>query len=249
MNVKERVSEAEWQLRVDLAACYRLVALFGWDDLIFTHISARLPGGEHDFLINPYGMMFEEVTASSLVKIDLDGNKLLESPYEINPAGFTIHSAIHAAREDVRCVLHTHSINGVAVSASRAGMLPISQQSIFVLGSLGYHDYEGVALHEGEKPRLVRDLGDKMFFMLRNHGLLTVGASVSDAFLQMYLFESACTIQLRAQAASDELIPVDAKIVAGATLAAKQVTRSMGSSLAWPGLLRKLDRVDRSYRD
>jgi ribulose-5-phosphate 4-epimerase/fuculose-1-phosphate aldolase len=249
MNVKERVSEAEWQLRVDLAACYRLVALFGWDDLIFTHISARLPGGEHDFLINPYGMMFEEVTASSLVKIDLDGNKLLESPYEINPAGFTIHSAIHAAREDVRCVLHTHSINGVAVSASRAGMLPISQQSIFVLASLGYHDYEGVALHEGEKPRLVRDLGDKMFFMLRNHGLLTVGASVSDAFLQMYLFESACSIQLRAQAASAELIPVDAKIVAGATLAAKQATRSMGSSLAWPGLLRKLDRVDRSYRD
>ncbi|HEX4451569.1 MAG TPA: class II aldolase/adducin family protein [Kofleriaceae bacterium] len=249
MNVKERVSEAEWQLRVDLAACYRLVALFGWDDLIFTHISARVPGGDHDFLINPYGMMFEEVTASSLVKIDLDGNKLLESPYEINPAGFTIHSAIHAAREDVRCVLHTHSINGVAVSASPAGVLPISQQSIFVLASLGYHDYEGVALHEGEKPRLVRDLGDKMFFMLRNHGLLTVGASVSDAFLQMYLFESACAIQLRAQAASDELIPVDAKIVAGATLAAKQVTRSMGSSLAWPGLLRKLDRVDRSYRD
>jgi ribulose-5-phosphate 4-epimerase/fuculose-1-phosphate aldolase len=249
MNVKERVSEAEWQLRVDLAACYRLVALYGWDDLIFTHISARLPGPEHHFLINPYGVMFEEVTASSLVKIDLDGNKLLESPYEINPAGFTIHSAIHAAREDVRCVLHTHSVNGVAVSASRAGVLPISQQSIFVLASLGYHDYEGVALHEGEKPRLVRDLGDKMFFMLRNHGLLTVGASVSDAFLQMYLFESACTIQLRAQAASDELIAIDAKIVAGATLAAKQVTRSMGSSLAWPGLLRKLDRVDRSYRD
>jgi ribulose-5-phosphate 4-epimerase/fuculose-1-phosphate aldolase len=223
--------------------------MYGWDDLIFTHISARLPGAEHHFLINPYGMMFEEVSASSLVKVDLEGNKLLESPYEINPAGFTIHSAIHAAREDVRCVLHTHSINGVAVSASQLGVLPISQQSIFVLASLGYHDYEGVALHEGEKPRLVRDLGDKMFFMLRNHGLLTVGASVSDAFLQMYLFESACAIQLRAQAASDELIPVDAKLVAGATLAAKQVTRSMGSSLAWPGLLRKLDRVDRSYRD
>ena len=249
MNVKTVVSEAEWQLRVDLAACYRLVALYGWDDLIFTHISARLPGPEHHFLINPYGMMFEEVTASSLVKIDLDGNKLLESRYEINPAGFTIHSAIHAAREDVRCVLHTHSINGVAVSTSRQGVLPISQQSIFVLASLGYHDYEGVALHEGEKPRLVRDLGDKMFFTLRNHGLLTVGASVSDAFLQMYLFESACTIQLRAQAASTELIPIDPKIVAGATMAAKQVTRSMGSSLAWPGLLRKLDRVDRSYRD
>jgi ribulose-5-phosphate 4-epimerase/fuculose-1-phosphate aldolase len=249
MNVKAQVTETEWQLRVDLAACYRLVAHFGWDDLIFTHISARLPGPEHHFLINPYGMTFDEVTASSLVKIDLEGNKLMEGPYEINPAGFTIHSAIHAAREDVRCVLHTHSLNGVAVSASRAGVLPLSQQSIFVLASLAYHDYEGVALHEGEKPRLVRDLGDKMFLMLRNHGLLTAGATIADAFQMMYVFESACAIQLRAQAAATELIHVDPKIIAGATMAAKQVTRSMGSALAWPGLLRKLDRIDRSYRD
>src|SRR6476469_2440271 len=166
VDVKSQVSEAEWQLRVDLAACYRLVAHFGWDDLIFTHISARVPGDEHHFLINPYGMTFDEVTASSLVKIDLDGRKVLESPYEINPAGFTIHSAIHAARDDAKCVLHTHSINGVAVSATKAGVLPLSQQSTFVLASLGYHDYEGVALNSEEKPRLVRDLGDKMFFML-----------------------------------------------------------------------------------
>ena len=249
MNVKAQVTEAEWQLRVDLAACYRLVAHFGWDDLIFTHISARLPGPEHYFLINPYGMTFDEVTASSLVKIDLEGRKLMDSPYEINPAGFTIHSAIHAVREDVRCVLHTHSINGVAVSASRQGVLPISQQSIFVLASLGYHDYEGVALHEGEKPRLVRDLGDKTFLMLRNHGLLTAGPSIPEAFQAMYTFEAACAIQLRAQAASTELIPIDPKIIAGATMAAKQVTRSMGASLAWPGLLRKLDRIDQSYRD
>lgn len=248
-DVKTRVSDTEWQLRTDLAACYRLVALYGWDDLIFTHISARLPGPEHQFLINPYGMTFDEVTASSLVKIDLDGRKVMDSPYEINPAGFTIHSAIHGAREDARCVLHTHSVNGVAVSAQRGGVLAISQQSIFVLASLGYHDYEGVALHEGEKPRLVRDLGDKSFLMLRNHGLLTVATSIADAFLLMYLFESACTIQLRAQAASSELIPVDPKIVAGATMMAKQVTRSAGGGLAWPGLLRKLDRVDRSYRD
>jgi len=248
-DVKSRVSEAEWQLRVDLAACYRLVAHYGWDDLIFTHISARIPGDGHHFLLNPYGMTFDEVTASSLVKIDLEGRKVMESPYEINPAGFTIHSAIHAAREDAKCVLHTHSINGVAVSASKQGVLPISQQSIFVLASLGYHDYEGVALHEGEKPRLVRDLGDKSFLMLRNHGLLTVGATIADAFLLMYLFESACMIQLRAQAAAAELIPIDTKIVAGAQMMAKQVTRSAGGGLAWPGLLRKLDRIDRSYRD
>lgn len=248
-DVKSQVSEEEWKLRVDLAACYRLVALYGWDDLIFTHISARLPGTEHNFLINPYGMTFDEVTASSLVKIDLEGRKLMESPYEINPAGFVIHSAIHAAREDAKCVLHTHSINGVAVSATKQGVLPISQQSIFALASLAYHDYEGVALNEGEKPRLVRDLGDKAFLMLRNHGLLTVGPTIPDAFLLMYLFEAACTIQLRAQSTQAELIPIDAKIIAGATMAAKQVMRSAGGGLAWPGLLRKLDRLDRSYRD
>jgi ribulose-5-phosphate 4-epimerase/fuculose-1-phosphate aldolase len=249
MDVKSKVSEAEWKLRVDLAAAYRLVALYGWDDLIFTHISARVPEGDHHFLINPYGMTFDEVTASSLVKIDLEGRKVMDSPYEINPAGFTIHSAIHAAREDAQCVMHTHSLNGVAVSATKGGVLPVSQQSIFVLSSLAYHDYEGVALLEGEKPRLVRDLGDKSFFMLRNHGILTVGASIPDAFLFMYLFESACTIQVRAQSASNELISIDPKIVAGAQMAAKQVTRNAGGALAWPGLLRKLDRLDRTYRD
>jgi ribulose-5-phosphate 4-epimerase/fuculose-1-phosphate aldolase len=148
--VRAQVSDAEWQLRVDLAACYRLVALYGWDDLVFTHISARVPGPEHHFLINPYGMLFDEITASSLVKIDLAGRKVMDSPYEINPAGFTIHSAIHGAREDARCVLHVHTLNGVAVSAQKAGLLPISQQSIVVLTALGYHDYEGIALNEDE---------------------------------------------------------------------------------------------------
>ncbi len=247
-DVKSRVSEAEWQTRVDLAACYRLVAQYGWDDLIFTHISARVPGDSHHLLINPYGMMFEEVTASSLVKIDLEGRKVLDSPYEINPAGFVIHSAIHAARDDAKCVLHTHSQNGAAVSATKGGVLPLSQQSIFVLASLGYHDYEGVALLEGEKPRLVRALGDRSFLMLRNHGLLTVGASIADAFVYMYLFESACSIQLRAQAASPELISIDPKIIAGATMMAKQATRSQGGMLAWPALLRALDRRDPSFR-
>jgi len=247
-DVRSQVGDVEWQLRVDLAACYRLVAHFGWDDLIFTHISARLPGPEHHFLINPYGMTFDEITASSLVKIDLEGKKVLDSPYEINPAGFTIHSAIHAGRDDARCVLHTHSINGVAVSAQKAGVLPISQQSTFVLASLGYHDYEGIALNPEEKPRLVRDFGDKQFLMLRNHGLLTVGATVADAFLAMYTFEAACMIQVRAQAGG-ELISVDPRIIAGAVAMRNTVSQGIGpGALAWPGLLRKLDRIDPSFR-
>jgi len=182
-TVRALVSEAEWEQRVNLAACYRLVAQFGWTDLIFTHISARVPGPEHHFLINPYGMLFDEITASSLVKVGLDGRKVMESPYDINPAGFTIHSAIHAARDDANCVLHVHSVNGIAVSAQRDGLLPLSQHSIYVLPSLAYHDYEGIALNVDEKPRLVRDLGDCRFLMLRNHGLLTVGSSVAEAFV------------------------------------------------------------------
>jgi ribulose-5-phosphate 4-epimerase/fuculose-1-phosphate aldolase len=247
-DVRSRVGDAEWQLRVDLAACYRLVAHYGWDDIVFTHISARVPGPEHHFLINPYGMLFDEITASSLVKIDLAGQKVMESPHEINPAGFTIHSAIHAAREDAKCVLHVHTLNGVAVGAQKDGVLPVSQQSIVVLASLGYHDYEGIALNEDEKPRLVRDLGEKSFLMLRNHGLLTVGETVADAFLFMYTFESACAIQVRAQAGGGELIPVDPRIVAGVKAAVKQVTRGAGGGIAWPGLLRKLDRLDPGYR-
>lgn len=248
-SVRDKVSPEEWSQRVALAAAYRLVAHFHWDDLIFTHLSARVPGPEHHFLINPYGMLFDEVTASSLVKVDLEGRKVMDSPFEINPAGFVIHSAIHAAREDASCVLHVHSVNGVAVSAQKGGVLPVSQQSIFVLSSLGYHNYEGVALRDDEKPRLVRDLGQNHFLMLRNHGLLTVADNIPDAFLFLYLFESACTIQLRAQAGGGELIPVDPRIVAGAQSQAKQVTRGAGGALAWPALLRRLDRVDASYRE
>jgi ribulose-5-phosphate 4-epimerase/fuculose-1-phosphate aldolase len=247
--VKPLVSAAEWEVRVNLAAAYRLVALHGWDDLVFTHISARVPGPEHHFLINPYGMMFEEITASSLVKIDLAGNKVMDSPYEINPAGFTIHSCIHAAREDVACIVHVHSVNGVAVSAQTEGLLPISQQSLFVLSSLAYHDYEGVALNSGEQPRLVADLGNKSFFMLRNHGLLTVGSSPADAFLFMYLFESACTIQVRAQHGGKDLIRTPTPILEGIQAAATQVTRGLGGALVWPGLLRKLDRANPGYQD
>jgi ribulose-5-phosphate 4-epimerase/fuculose-1-phosphate aldolase len=250
MNAAARpgMTPAEWQLRVDLAACYRLVAEFGWSDLVFTHVSARIPGPEHHVLINPYGMLFDEITASSLVKVDLHGNKVEDSPWPVNPAGFVIHSAIHAARDDAQCVLHTHTANGVAVSAQAGGVLPISQQSIFVLASLGYHAYEGVALLDDEKPRLVRDLGANTFLMLRNHGLLTVAPTIPDAFLSMYVFESACAIQVRAQAGGGDLVAIDPRIVAGAKAQAAQVTKGLGGALAWPGLLRRLESRDPSYR-
>jgi ribulose-5-phosphate 4-epimerase/fuculose-1-phosphate aldolase len=249
ISVRHQVTPKEWEQRVALAAVYRLVAHFGWDDLIFTHLSARVPGGDHHFLINPYGMTFDEITASSLVKVDLNGRKVMESPFEINPAGFTIHSAIHGARENANCVLHVHSINGTAVSAQKEGVLSISQQSIFVLSSLGYHDYEGVALREDEKPRLVRDLGDKNFFMLRNHGLITVADNIPDAFLFMYTFESACMIQLRAQAGGGDLVTIDPGIIETAKQQAATVTAEAGGRLAWPAMLRKLDRIDPSYRN
>jgi ribulose-5-phosphate 4-epimerase/fuculose-1-phosphate aldolase len=244
-----QVSDAEWRTRVDLAAAYRLVALFKWDDLVFTHITARVPGRDNEFLINPYGLMFEEITASSLVKIDTAGNKLDDTPFPVNPAGFTIHSAIHGARHDAQCVLHTHTLNGVAVAAQKHGVLPLSQQSIFVLSSLAYHDYEGVALRDDEKPRLVKDLGEKNFLMLRNHGLLTLGPTVADAFLNMYLFETVCNIQVRAMAGGSELVHVDPRIIAGAQQQAKEVTKGVGGgALTWPGLLRRLERIDPGYR-
>jgi len=249
-SLEHEVSPEEWQLRVDLAAAYRLVAAFKWDDLVFTHISARLPGSLDSFLINPYGLMFEEITASSLVKIDGRGNKLGSSEFPVNPAGFTIHSAIHSARHDAQCVLHVHSLNGIAVSAQKGGVLPLSQQSIFVLSNLSYHGYEGVALRDDEKPRLVADLGpSNNFLMLRNHGLLTLGATVADAFVAMYLFETTCTIQVRAMAGGTELIPVEPKIISTASEQARVATRGAGGGgLAWPALLRKLDRMDPSYR-
>jgi ribulose-5-phosphate 4-epimerase/fuculose-1-phosphate aldolase len=239
--------DAEWRLRVDLAAAYRLVALFGWDDLIFTHLSARVPGPEHHFLINPYGMMFEEITASSLVKVGLDGEPVEDTEWPVNPAGFNIHSAIHAAREDAQCVMHLHSVNGVAVSAQAEGLQPLSQQSLFALASISYHDYEGVALNEDEKPRLVADLGHTNFMILRNHGLLTCAETVADAFIFMYILEQACRIQVLAQSGGNELIPIPSAIVDGIQAAAAQVTRNAGGALAWPGLRRRLDRQNPGY--
>lgn len=246
-SLKDTVGTTEWQVRADLAACYRLVALYGWTDLIFTHISARVPGPDHHFLINPYGLMFDEINASSLVKVDLNGNKVIDSPFPINPAGFVIHSAVHEARNDIQCVLHTHTRAGVAVSAQKCGVLPISQQSTFVLASLAYHDYEGVAFRDEEKPRLQADLGSRTFLMLRNHGLLTLGRTIADAFLSMYMFESACQIQVSAQAGG-ELTEVDPRIVSGAAQAMKVQTDSVGAAFVWPSLLRKLERIDPSYK-
>jgi ribulose-5-phosphate 4-epimerase/fuculose-1-phosphate aldolase len=251
-QVEGRVSAEEWQARLDLAAAYRLVALFRWDDLVFTHITAKIPGSEH-FLINPYGLMFDEITASSLIKIDIQGKVLQDTPFPINPAGFVIHSAVHAARHDAQCVMHTHTLNGVAVSAQKRGLLPISQFSIFVLASLGYHDYEGVALNDDEKPRLVADLGHKVFLMLRNHGLLTVGPTVAGAFQAMYSFETACAVQIRAQAGGaigdGGLIEIPPAILRTAAEQARQVTLGAGpGALIWPGLLRRLDRIDSGWR-
>ena len=249
MSVREKVSAAEWQARVDLAALYRLTALYHWDDLVFTHISMRVPGEGHHFLINPYGFLFEEITASSLVKVDLACNVILETPYFINPAGFMIHGAVHEAREDAICVYHTHTVHGVAVSAQKNGLLPISQYSLLPLATIAYHSYEGLALNADEKPRLVADLGSKQALILRNHGLLTVGRSAAEAFLLMYALETACRMQVLAQSGGSELIPIADPILKGVQAQVEQVTMGMGADIVWPALLRKLDRFDLSYRE
>jgi ribulose-5-phosphate 4-epimerase/fuculose-1-phosphate aldolase len=246
-SIKNSVGVSEWNLRVDLAAAYRLVAFYGWSDLVFTHISARIAGPEHHFLINPYGLMFDEITASSLIKVDQQGNKISESSFPVNPAGFTIHSCIHEARPDVGCVLHTHTRAGIAVSAQKCGVLPISQQSTFVIPQLAYHDYEGVALREDEKPRLQADLGKNNYLMLRNHGLLTCGATVASAFIAMYQFETTCQIQIAAQTGG-ELVMINPKIMENMPAVIEMVTKGQGSGIAWPALLRKLDRLDDSYK-
>lgn len=248
-SIKNNVSAEEWQARVELAALYRLVALYGWDDLIFTHISARVPNEDGHFLINPYGFLFDEITASSLVKVNLQGEIVSETPYFINPAGFTIHSAVHEARHDVACVLHTHTHHGVAVSAQKDGLLAISQTSLFPHIGLAYHNYEGVALNPEEKPRLVADLGTNNFMILRNHGLLTCGKSMAEAFLAMYVLETACKIQILAQSGGKDLIEVHPQIVAGIKMQSDLVLKGMGAELAFPALLRKLDRIDDSYKN
>jgi len=244
-SLKGKVSEDEWKVRTELAALYRLVALYGWDDMIYTHISARIPGPDHHFLINPYGMFFGEITASSLVKIDLEGQILQETPYFINPAGFTIHSAIHAARDDAHYVMHLHSDQGVAVSAQKDGLLPLSQHALIVLPRLAYHDYEGIALNLDERERLVADLGDKTLMLLRNHGTLAVGKTAADCWTGMFYLERSCKQQVMALSAGRENVLIAPQ--ASQDEVKMQVSRGVGGALAWPGCLRRLDRQSPGY--
>lgn len=254
MNVHQHpaVSAAEREIRINLAAAYRLVALYGWDDLIFTHISARIPGPEHHFLINPYGMMFEEITASSLVKVGMDGNPIGESPFPVNPAGFTIHSAVHEVREDAGCVMHLHTPDGTAVSSSKERLLPLNQTAQLVLPDLAYHDYEGVALDHDERPRLQQDLGNKGAMLLHNHGTLTVGQTCAQAFVRMYFLERACTMQVRTRAlgaADRDYPPPPLSIEKNAEIVNAGALAQVADRLVWPALLRKLDRVSPDFRN
>lgn len=247
-SLKGRVSAEEWQARVDLAAVYRLVALYGWDDMIFTHISHRVPGPEHHFLINPYGMLFDEITASSLVKVDLEGQIVSPSDYFVNAAGFTIHSAIHAAREDAICVIHLHTDAGTAVAAQKEGLLPLTQHGMIALPQVAYHDYEGVALNHDERPRLVADLGDKRLMILRNHGTLAVGGSGAEAFMGIFYLERACAQQVMALSVGRENVLLGASDVQGVVKEQTPPgTMAAAARLAWPGLLRKLDRESPGY--
>ena len=246
-SLKDKVSAEEWAIRVDLAAAYRLVAHYGWDDLIFTHLSARIPGPEHHFLLNPYNLMFEEVTASSLIKVDTDGNPVDPTPFITNPAGFTIHSAIHMAREDAQAVMHLHTPAGQAVSAHAEGLLPLTQTAMLIRTDLAFHDYEGVAVDLSERERIVADLGGKNAMILRNHGTLAVGKNVGECFVRLYFLERACQAQIMALSAGDQ--------VNNPPQGAPETTAQQGqigitlaaNMLAWPALLRKAHRLDPSF--
>jgi ribulose-5-phosphate 4-epimerase/fuculose-1-phosphate aldolase len=248
-TVPDAIDDEEWRIRIDLAACYRLVSLYEWDDGILNHISARIPGKEDHFLLNPFGLLFEEVTASNLVKIDTDGNKVAPSPHPINRAGFVIHSAIHMARPDIGCVIHLHSRDGVAVSAMRDGILPLDQASISIQDDIAYHDFEGLPLDLNERQRLERDLGTKSRMILRNHGTLAVGSTVGETFMKMYTLERACTVQVRALSAGDRLNTAFPRAIE-ATKAGVTDASFMANyrNMAWAAFRRKLDRIDPSYR-
>ncbi|KZX01065.1 aldolase [Pseudoalteromonas luteoviolacea] len=247
LSLKGKVSEEEWQLRADLAACYRLVEHFRWGDLIYTHMSARLPGTDH-YLVNAFGLSFDEVTASNLVKVDLQGNILDDTPFEINPAGFTIHSAIHEVREDAHCVIHLHTKETIAVASLEGGLQPLSQHSMFSLPSLSYHGYEGLAVNDDEKARLQADLGDTNHMLLVNHGGLTVGPTVGDAFMRFYDLQRACEIQVAILATGQPAIPVPQPIQDNIYNQAKVVhSGSTGGQLAWPAMLRKAHRLDPGF--
>ncbi len=245
VDVKNSVSKEEWETRQDLAAFYRTIPYFGWDDLIFTHISAKVPGADDEFLINPYGFLFDEITASNLVKINLKGKILSDTNNFINPAGFTIHSAIHESREDAHCIVHLHSNDGVAVASLKDGLLPLSQTGMLVRSQIAYHDYEGVALFEEEKERLVQDLGEARLMILRNHGTLALGKNVAEAFTNIYFLEKACSYQVRALSGNLELnYPSEESIE---TTRQQGEGREMAAALLWPAVRRKMERLDSSF--
>ncbi|MBV9362011.1 MAG: class II aldolase/adducin family protein [Betaproteobacteria bacterium] len=248
-SVRELVSAEEWQKRVDLAACYRLIHLYGMDEMIANHVSTRVPGEDHAFLINPYGLLYEQMYASGFIKIDLDGNVLFNpTDYGVNQAGFVIHGAIHRARHDVDCVIHTHTLAGMAVSAMKCGLLPLAQTAMRFL-DVGYHDYEGVAINLDEQERLVRDLGNREVLILRNHGLIATGASIAEAFNNIFRLERACQLQVMALSCNTELsMPPREVVEASNRLYLPGVRRRFGL-MEWPALLRKLDALDPSYKD
>lgn len=247
-TMREKVSPEEWETRLNLAACYRLVDYYGMSDLTGTHISARVPGEDDNFLINPYGLFFDEITASSLVKIDMDGNILSDTEYRINAAGYTIHSAVHGARHDVQCVLHTHTRAGMAVSALKCGLMPMSQHSARFIGNTGYHDYEGVATNLDERERLVADLGPTNTAMvLHNHGLMTCGYNIPHAFWLIHKLEKACQAQIDGMAAGTKVIEIDQSVQDSTAVHFKK-GGTAGADRNWPGHLRELDRFDTSYK-
>jgi ribulose-5-phosphate 4-epimerase/fuculose-1-phosphate aldolase len=248
ISLQGKVSAIEWQTRIDLAACYRLTVMYGWDDLIYTHISARIPDTEH-LLINAFGLAFDEVTASNLVKIDINGNIIDDDcPFEINPAGFTIHSAVHQARHQAQCVLHLHTNDTIAVSSLKSGLLPLSQYAMFALASMSYHDYEGLAVNADEKKRLQQNLGNANFMLLRNHGALTLGDTIGDAFMHMYDLTRACQIQLQIMSSGMEPIKIEQAIIDGIKAQANIVhTGVTGGQKSWPAMLRKVYRADPSF--
>ena len=248
-SLKKSVSEEEWRARVDLAALYRLVALYGWDDLVFTHISSRVPGEDNNFLLNPYGLLFEEIKASDLVKIDLEGNIVSDTDHFVNAAGFTIHSAVHGAGHQNHAVIHTHSSDGVAVSAQAQGLLPISQTAMVIRNECAYHDYEGIALNHDERERLIGDLGDKHCMILKNHGLMATGANCPDAWLRLFFLERACTMQIKALSGGSELNMVSEDVIELVTDQGQMASEKGIGNLAWPALMRKLDKLDSSFRD
>ncbi len=248
-SVREQVSQEEWDTRVNLAACYRLMAEFGMVEMVANHISARVPGTENEFLINPYGMLYEEMTASSMIRIDLDGKVLFNATdYDVNQAGYVIHSAVHGARHDVDCIIHTHTLAGMAVSAMKCGILPIAQSSMR-FSDIAYHDYEGIALRLEERERLVQNLGNREAMVLRNHGLLTVAPSIPECFNNMYRLERACQLQVTALSCNTELQMPPAEVVQYSNHQMTSGVRRRYGLLEWPAMLRKLDRTDTSYRN